>query len=104
MRPESYIKIVTERIKRNIQPKKIILFGSYAYGNPQGNSDIDLFLLIDSEEKPAKRRIKVSKLFLDRTYPLDFVVYTPGELKERLSMNDAFIKEIINKGKVLYEE
>jgi HEPN domain-containing protein len=82
MSPDIFIKKAVEKIKMSINPEKIILFGSYAYGNPDISSDIDFFILLNSYEKPVKRRIKVSKLFLDREYPLDFIVYNQEELSE----------------------
>ena len=102
MGSQEYIDYVANKIIDNINPLKVILFGSYAYGTPKSNSDIDFFILMESQEKPVKRRINVSKLFLDRDYPLDFIVYNPVEYQKKIEQNDSFIKEI-NKGKVLYE-
>ena len=96
MNPDTFIKKAVEKIKININPEKIILFGSYAYGHPDISSDIDFFILLNSYEKPVKRRIKVSKLFLNREYPLDFIVYNREELSDKLEENDEFIMEIIN--------
>ncbi len=98
-----YIKTITDRLIEAINPLKIILFGSYAYGNPTPNSDIDLFVVMESAEKPVRRRMLLSKLFLNREKPIDLIVYTPAELAQKISTNDSFISEIINNGAVLYD-
>ncbi len=97
-------KKIVDRINRHFKPEKIILFGSYAYGTPGKDSDVDLFIVMDSKERPSKRRIEISRLFRDRQMPMDFIVKTPSEVKERLSMGDFFINRILKKGQVLYEK
>lgn len=97
------LKEIIAKIINHLDPEKIILFGSYAYGEPKENSDLDLFIIMKSNEKTANRRIKVSRLFWDREMPMDFIVKTPSEIKERLAIGDPFIKKIIEKGKLLYE-
>ena len=101
---ETFLNEVTDKIVQALKPEKIFLFGSYAYGNPEKDSDIDLFIIMETSERPAKRRIRVSRLFWDRPVPMDFVVKTPTEIAERISMGDFFIKKILTKGKVLYDK
>jgi len=101
---EALLKEVTDKIVRALKPEKIFLFGSYAYGNPGKDSDVDLLIIMESSERSAKRRIRVSRLFWDRPVPMDFVVKTPTEIAERISMGDFFIKKILTKGKVLYDK
>lgn len=98
------MKEVTDKIVQALKPEKIFLFGSYAYGNPGKDSDIDLLIIMKSSERPTKRRIRVSRLFWDRSVPMDFVVKTPSEIVERMSTGDFFIKKILTKGKVLYDK
>ncbi len=100
---KDYIEYLTETIKTKIKPNRLILFGSHAYGIPNKDSDIDILIEIDTDIKKSKRSIEVSKLFLNREYPLDLIVYTPAEVKSKLSNNDPFLQNIFNKGKVLYE-
>lgn len=102
--PQKILRKIVDRINNHFNPEKIILFGSYAYGAPGKNSDIDLFIVMKSKEKPARRRIKMSQLFWDREMPMDFIVKTPSEVKRRLSMGDFFISKILGKGEVLYEK
>ncbi len=93
---------ITQRITEALHPKKIILFGSYAYGNPTPNSDLDLLVIMETRDRPAERKRKVSDLFDPRPLPMDFVVLTPVELRRRLISFDPFLEEILEKGQVLY--
>ena len=101
---EALLKEITDRIVQTLKPEKIFLFGSYAYGKPKMDSDLDLLVIMESSERPAKRRIRVSRLFWDRPVAMDFVVKTPSEIAERISIGDFFIKKILTKGKVLYDK
>jgi len=69
-----------EKIARELNPEKIILFGSYAYGNPTPDSDVDL-LVIWNTDKPRKERVlKVSLLLYPRSFPVDISIKTTAEL------------------------
>jgi predicted nucleotidyltransferase len=98
------LKKISHRIVKKIKPDKIILFGSYAYGNPNPDSDLDFFIIKDTELSFIKRFGWVSDALYPRLIPMDFIVKTPKEVEERLKLFDPFIKEIINNGKVLYEK
>ena len=102
---ETVIQTIVNRIIREYSPEEIILFGSYAYGQPDDDSDLDLFIVKKTEDSPLKRRIELRGLLRDdqRRLPLGLLILTPEELKERLRIQDQFIQEIINRGKVLYE-
>lgn len=93
---------VVERIVQNLQPVKIILFGSYAHGSPSPDSDVDLLVVMESDERPVARSAQVSGLLRPRPFPIDILVRTPEEIEHRLEIGDQFIREIIEKGKVLY--
>lgn len=95
---------IVERIKRDYQPEKIILFGSFAYGNPDRDSDIDLLIVKDTSERPIDRRVAVTRMVSDpkRLIPFEPIVLTPEEVTARLEIGDQFVKEIIQKGEVLY--
>ncbi len=96
---------IVKKLKNDYKPIKIILFGSYAYGNPTQNSDIDLLILKDTDKKRADRFVWVKRIIYnpDLEISVSPLVYTPDELKERLRIGDDFVKEIIQKGVVLYE-
>ena len=99
----SIILEIAEKIKNDYQPDKSILYGSFAYGNPDGDSDIDLLIIKKTSERPIDRRIAVRKI-ADIRQPIAFspFVITPEELEHRLTIHDSFIEEILNRGKVLY--
>jgi len=95
---------IVKRIADNYQPDKIILFGSHAYGNPTPESDIDLFIVKDDNRRRIDRFREVMKLLLDiKGMAIEPIFFTHRELQERLELEDDFILEIVNKGKVLYE-
>ncbi|MDH7475087.1 MAG: nucleotidyltransferase domain-containing protein [Anaerolineae bacterium] len=103
-RMEAILKEITEIIVREYQPQRIILFGSYAYGTPDADSDIDLLIIKDTEETPEQRWFVVKKLLnhIHRQVAVSPLVYTPREIDERLAINDLFLDEILEKGKRLY--
>lgn len=99
----SQIRQVAGQLGRQLQPDKVILFGSYASGRPGPESDVDLFIIMRSRQRPAARAAAVSKLLDPRPFPVDIVVRTPREVRRRLALGDSFIEEILQRGKVLYE-
>ena len=92
-----------ERIKP-YQPKKVILFGSYAWGRPSRSSDVDLFVIKDSKKLKHRRITEVERLLGETSFPTDVLVYTPAEVRARLELGDFFVTRVINEGKVLYEK
>jgi len=95
---------MVEKIKREYKPKKIILFGSYAYGTPDRDSDIDFLIIKETQERPIDRRVSVARLVSDPKHliPFESIVLTQQEVDERLKIGDQFLKEILQKGEVLY--
>jgi len=93
-----------ERIVSELKPEKIILFGSYAYGNPTPDSDVDLLVIMKTKAKEIDRYIAVSNLLNPRQFPVDILVKTPKEVEaaSRIKGN-FFMREILAKGKVIYE-
>ena len=94
---------ITRRVVEKFQPHKVVLFGSYAYGSPDIESDVDLLVVMDSSELMSDRIRRVSQVARVRFLPMDVLVYTPAEIEERLAIGDFFIDEILTKGKVLYQ-
>ncbi len=92
-----------ECMVQELQPEKIILFGSYAYGTPTANSDVDLLVIMETEASSKERSWAVSRLLIPRPFPVDILVRTPQEIERALANGDFFIREIITRGKVLYE-
>ncbi len=102
---EKEINKINEQIKEKYQPEKIILYGSSARGTITENSDIDLLIIKKTDKKRNERFREVRTIVRDlkRRIPFSPVVYTPNEIEQRINLGDFFIKEILEKGKVLYE-
>jgi predicted nucleotidyltransferase len=96
--PEAVARIVHE-----LHPEKIILFGSCAYGTPTRDSDVDLLVIMQTQAKGADRSWAVSRLLIPRPFPVDILVKTPQEVQLALEKGDFFIREILTRGRVLYE-
>ena len=86
------------------QSERIILFGSYAYGEPGTASDIDLLILKETDKSFPKRWAEVCELAADIVGAIPFspLVLTPAELENRCARGDQFIEKILTKGRVLY--
>jgi uncharacterized protein len=95
---------MVQRIVAALKPSKILLFGSYAYGTPSGDSDIDLLVIVDTTARPVERYLAVSRLLRPRPFPLDILVKTPEEVAQALQQGDAFLHETLTRGRVLYEQ
>lgn len=95
---------IVRRVVDVYQPEKIILFGSYAYGKPRADSDLDLLIIKKTSERFINRLTNVRKIVSDpnRSIPFEPIVLTPDEIEERLAIGDQFIDEILKKGEVLY--
>jgi predicted nucleotidyltransferase len=94
---------VVERLAARLRPERIILFGSYAYGNPTPDSDVDLLVILETDASTTERYLAVSRLLYPRPFPVDILVRTPHEIEQALHTGDFFIKEIVSQGRVLYE-
>jgi len=92
-----------QRIVETLNPEKIILFGSYAEGTPSEDSDVDLLVIMETDASSKDRSWAVSRLLLPRPFPVDILVKTPQEIDRALQKGDFFIKDVISRGKVLYE-
>lgn len=94
---------VVARIVAQLDPEKIVLFGSYAYGAPTADSDVDLLIILDTDAPRRERTWLVSRLLIPRPFPVDILVKTPQEIEQALAGRDFFLQEIMRRGKVLYE-
>src|SRR5947209_4750300 len=99
--PLAAIRRFARLIAERFQPDKIILFGSYAYGKPHEESDVDL-LVIMRTKNAIDQSIRISLAF-KRLFSFDLIVRTPWQIDRGLKDDDWFLREIIEKGKVLYE-
>lgn len=98
-----HLKNITKNIIRHFHPEKVILFGSWAWGKPSPESDIDLFIIKNSPKTRQQRQRELRTRLFPSGLPLDLLVYTPKEIKQRLALGDFFIRDILDKGKNLYE-
>lgn len=96
---------IAKRIEEQYKPKKIILFGSYAHGEPTQDSDVDLLIIKNTDKRPIDRWVEVKKLLrgVAPGLPVSPLVYTEREIDERNAMQDFFIEEIFENGEVIYE-
>lgn len=100
--PMRVIRRYARAIAEEFQPDKIILFGSYAYGTPHEDSDVDLLVVM-----PARNQLDQAVRILWRLtapFPLDLIVRTPKEMTWRLAEGESFLTTVVSKGKVLYEK
>jgi uncharacterized protein len=96
------IRLLSDGIAREFQPERIILFGSYAYGTPTDDSDVDLLVILPFKGKPTRKALEILNK-MNPNISLDLLVRTPEHVRERLSNRDWFMYEIIEKGLTLYE-
>ena len=92
-----------QRIVTTLKPEQVILFGSYAYGQPTPDSDVDLLVIMNTNAPDKERYLAVCRLLRPRPFPVDILVRTPQEIVQALAKGDFFIREITSRGKVLYE-
>jgi predicted nucleotidyltransferase len=100
---EEVLQAIVHRLVTGLHPHKIILFGSYSYGTPTADSDVDLLVIMDTADRPVDRYLRVSRLLRPRPFPLDLLVKTPEEIAQGLSQHDPFLREITTRGRILYE-
>ena len=100
---EEVLSALVARIVDSLAPEKIILFGSYVYGQPSKDSDVDLLVIMETDARPVDRYISVSRLIRPRPFPLDILVKTPQEITQAVAQGDPFLRELTNCGRVLYE-
>ncbi len=96
------IHALAERIAAEFRPEKVILFGSHAYGTPSEDSDVDLLVVMDHGGSGVAQAVEIVRRVRSRI-PIDLVVRTPQEMRQRLKWNDFFLKDVVKRGEVLYE-
>lgn len=96
------ISSFARQVARQFNPEKIILFGSYAYGKPTADSDLDILVIMPFTGRNPEKAAEIWMATKPK-FPIDIMVRKPEELRKRLKMGDFFLREITEKGKVLYE-
>ncbi len=97
------IQATCDDIVREFAPLQIILFGSYAYGMPSEYSDVDLLVVMPVEKSETRRQASEIRERIPRRFSMDILVRSPEEIAYRISHNDWFLREVTEKGEVLYE-
>jgi uncharacterized protein len=90
------------RVAEQFHPERIILFGSYAYGTPTKDSDVDLMVVVQDRGRQSHKAIDILTS-VKRDFPLDLLVRTTREIEKRIKWNDFFILDIVEKGLCLYD-
>lgn len=99
------IRLLCDAIVREFHPEKIVLFGSYAYGKPHPDSDVDLLVVMPFEGSPFRQAgiILGHVVHTVGVLPMDILVRRAEQVRQRVLMGDSFMREIIERGKVIYE-
>jgi predicted nucleotidyltransferase len=111
MKGLNYLSVLVEKLKTT-DPEKIILFGSYAYGEPVPDSDLDILVVTGDNFIPSSFSEK-SKIYLNisksiseikKEFPVDLIVHTKAMHQKFIEINSLFAREILSKGMILYEK
>ena len=99
--PERAINHAVRQIVHRFHPQQIILFGSYAYGQPRQESDVDLLVVMDTPLPETEQAVRICQA-IKYHFGLDLIVRTPATMARRLALGDPFLREVVSKGKILY--
>src|SRR5215813_12321489 len=100
--PMRAIRRFARRVGERFRPDRIVLFGSHAYGKPHADSDVDILVVMPARNE-LDQAVRI-RLAVDYNFPLDLLVRTPRSLARRLADGDSFLREVVSRGKVLYEK
>lgn len=96
------IEKLAERIAREFDPERIILFGSYATGHPSPDSDVDLLVILPFSGKPFWKSLEIMNR-INAPFPLDLLARRPEDTARRYAQGDPLIREALRHGRILYE-
>lgn len=99
---QAAIRKLVRQIVEKFHPQRVVLFGSHAYGRPSRQSDVDLLVVMETPLNTLEQAYRICRS-LDYHFGLDLIVRTPRQLAERIQLGDFFLREVMEKGKVLYE-
>jgi len=100
---ETLLHEITNRIVEAFAPEKVILFGSRATGRPRPDSDIDLLIIMETQDSPIQRAVTVKQVCRPRFVAMDVLVKTPNEIVTQLQRGNFLLRQILEEGRVLYE-
>lgn len=93
---------IAKRIAAKFDVEKIILFGSYAQGKADENSDVDLLVVMNTKKRLIKQRLEIYRSLTPIHFALDIIVRTEDDIRQRIPLGDWFLKEAYQEGKILY--
>jgi predicted nucleotidyltransferase len=93
---------LSSQIAREFQPERIILFGSYAYGEPSPDSDVDLLVVLPFEGKSFRKSLEILNR-INPPFPIDLLARRPDDTARRYAEGDPLIREALDRGKILYD-
>lgn len=96
------IQKIVQQIVEHFHPQKVILFGSYAHGTPTEDSDVDLLVVMETEEPPLHAAARIAAA-IDHPCALDILVRRPSDLEASLARKGVFATEVLTTGVMLYE-
>jgi uncharacterized protein len=97
------IKEFGRQIGEQFHAQRVILFGSYARGNVTSDSDVDLLVIGQFSGRSVDTSVEI-RMKLRPHFPVDILIRSPEKVKQRIEMGDCFMQEIIENGKVLFED
>jgi predicted nucleotidyltransferase len=97
------IERVAREIAEKFDPERIILFGSYAYGTPTDDSDVDMLVVMETAEHPTDAAVRIRRA-VHAGFLWDLLVRTPQVVLQRIAWEDWFLRDIVEKGEILYEK
>lgn len=96
---------IVQRLVVALKPKQVFLFGSYAYGEPNQDSDIDLLVVVPHSDKPSHRRAtEAYRALRGILVPTDVIVLTEEEIERKQTVRSSLVSQVLREGILLYEE
>ncbi len=99
---EADIQDFVNKVVEEFSPQRVILFGSHARGDATPDSDVDLLVIMPTKKETIEQAVEIRQ-HIRRSFPLDLIVKTPGDVAWRLSLHDCFLTTIMAEGRTLYE-
>ena len=96
------IKRYCTDVAREFSPERIVLFGSYAWGTPTNDSDVDLMVVMPKRRGTKSQSLEIRQK-VHAGFPVDILVRQPQEIARRLQEGDSFVTEVMTRGRVVYE-
>ena len=100
---DTELEKIVSRLVETLHPEQIILFGSYAYGLPNQDSDFDLLVIVSKSDQPRYRRSRLAYWALRGiSFPTDVIVMTREEVNKKLTVRSSLVRQALDQGKVVY--